>query len=360
MTSLLRPESQRRRFAGKAVFGFLAWLALVAGYRARELPGQSVPHRDFEGVVASSPRTAIVVPETVFIRGGTFVMGTPIRNKYHREYHADEAPLTVTIRSFWIGKTPVTASQFCAFLNSEDGKMYKREELYWHGPIGPYRYSTILLSDAEYAPYPGAENSCANQVTWRGAALYCEWLYRITGSKYRLPTEAEWEYAARGEEGRLWPWGNEPPDETRGYRRVGTFDEADPWQNRQTSPVGSFPAGATPDGVMDMLGHLIGEWCVSKYRKQPTPADVNDPTADLDDLESHRVVRGYYHRRFSRGGWLSYQLRGSTHPGKVWTRYNDHPIQAPRTAARYGFRIVLQAKTGPDEKGRGQTTRPAR
>ena len=103
-------------------------------------------------------------------------------------------------------------------------------------------------------PRPGAERSPANNVRWLGAWLYCHWLGTKTGRAYRLPTEAEWEYVARGEEGRLWPWGNSPPDKTRGYRWTHKPWNAEaPWTK---CPVGSFPAGATPEGVMDLLAQV--------------------------------------------------------------------------------------------------------
>lgn len=284
------------------------------------------------------------LPEFVLIGGGTFVMGTPIANKYDEEYHEDEAPLKVEVKSFLIAKTPVTSTQFCQFLNSADAAAYKPSELYWHGRIGTYAYSTIRRENGRSVPFPGAERSPANQVTWKGAVLYCRWLSKLTGDSYRLPTEAECEYAARGSEGRRWPWGKEEPDKTRGYRRIATWQTDE--QAIQTSPVGSYPGGATPDGVMDILGYVIGEWCVNRYVEHPTAADVTNARADVDDLTSERVVRGYYNREHrSIGTWkgaLIYRSRGTYHPGHVWTRWREPPILAPRAAARYGFRVVKE------------------
>lgn len=285
------------------------------------------------------------IPEVVLIRGGSFVMGTPIKNTFAQDYHADEAPLEVSVDTFWIGKSPVTAAQFSTFLNSAAAKPTGESELHWDGLIGPYRYSRVVREGAKYAPYPGAEEAPANQVTWKGAAAYCQWLSEITASKYRLPTEAEWEFAARGSEGRLWPWGNEPPDPSRGYRRSRPRVEIPPWTRVTTSAVGSFPKGSTPEGVMDMLGYIIGEWCVTKYKEHPNATDVTDTIVDLGDLTSHRVVRGFYDRDHrSIGTWygaIVYRLHGMTHPGRVWTRRHD-PIDAPRSGACYGFRVVKE------------------
>jgi formylglycine-generating enzyme required for sulfatase activity len=98
----------------------------------------------------------------------------------------------------------------------------------------------------EHAQHP------RNCVTWEQAAAYCEW----RGA--RLPTNAEWEYAARGTDGRLFPWGNEPPDSTR-TRWNREFTEEERWSLMRSSPVGSYPAGASPFGVLDMAGN-VSEW----------------------------------------------------------------------------------------------------
>lgn len=340
MISSLRSAGPRWLAVGTITFGLAVLSAWGIGCGTGELAHQAATRPATGKPTDTRPAAMIDIPQTVFIRGGTFVMGTPIANRLSQEYHADEARMEVTVGDFFLGKTPVTASQFCQFLNSEDAK--DQDHLYWHGRIGQYWYSTIIEKDGRCVPYPDAENAPANQVTWKGAVLYCEWLTRITGMRYRLPTEAEWEYAARGPEGRLWPWGNQPPDATRGYRRLKPWDKDSPNVNVNTNPVGAYPAGATPEGVMDMLAYGIGEWCVNKYKERPTPADVNDPTVELQDLKSPRAIRGIYSRPFSWGVVITYILRGTNHPGRVWTRYAGNPIWAPFHAADCGFRILRE------------------
>lgn len=120
---------------------------------------------------------------------------------------------------------------------------------------------------ARYADHPVTE------ATWYGAERYCEWLGR------RLPTEVEWEAAARGEEGRKYPWGAAPvtADRAAHDRRRGN-----------TAPVGTHPAGATPRGLQDMAGNLA-EWTHSLYR--PYPYDVDDGRED-HNTHGERVTRG--------------------------------------------------------------------
>ncbi|NUM56378.1 MAG: SUMF1/EgtB/PvdO family nonheme iron enzyme [Candidatus Hydrogenedentes bacterium] len=274
--------------------------------------------------------------ETVLIRGGTFTMGTPIKNKRHDEYHEDEAPLEIQLRDFRIGKYPITAKQMCLFLNSADAKSYKPDDLYrFHNytqsGIDEVLNSTITVENGKCAPRPGAENSPANCVTWKGAVLYCGWLAKETGRHFRLPTEAEWEFAARGTEERLWPWGAMKPSAKHGQRYTAEY-----WE---TPAVGSHPANATPDGVCDMLAYMIGEWCCNKMVKTRTVANVMDTTTDLTDLMTFRASRGYFQRELNKKMTLFrwYFMSVEYHQGKSWTCVYDQPIGHTEMN---GFRVL--------------------
>ncbi len=292
---------------------------------------------------------------TVLIKGGTFTMGNNKDRKSSPRYHPDEAPLEITVKDFRIGKYPVTAKEMCAFLNSPTAREQDREKLYNHKDLGggrmpQFQYSTVVLKDDKlYEPRDGAANAPANQVTWLGAVRYCEWLSRETGKKLRLPTEAEWELAAKGQEGRHWPWGNEEPDLRHGPRYNRAIHRTQTWP---TTPVGTHPANSTPEGVHDMLGFIIGEWCTNKYVERPTPQQANDKEVDLSDLTTHRVVRGYYHRLENRKrtnfiSWFFLPEVGHR-LGRPWTRVHCHPLDAVKHAARHGFRIVEEIEDVDD------------
>jgi len=155
----------------------------------------------------------------------------------------------------------------------------------------------------------GLPNRPVVGVTWYEAVAYCNWLLeqlKVSGFKLqvgrkpetlnlkpetllvRLPTEAEWEKAARGTDGRRWPWGNEWVE-----GRANT-EEAD---IGETCAVGCFPAGASPWGVLDMAGN-VWEWTVSKWGRtsvyRPDYGYPYDPTDGREDLTGPdlRVVRG--------------------------------------------------------------------
>jgi formylglycine-generating enzyme required for sulfatase activity len=134
-------------------------------------------------------------------------------------------------------------------------------------------------------------------ISWYEAVAFCRWLTQRLQDDYiyRLPTEAEWEYAARRATRRTYPWGNEEPDGER-----ANYDQI----YGGTTAVGCFPLGATPDGLQDMEGN-VWEWTGSMYK--PYPYDATDGRENTNNpAGSALVLRG--------GGWydLSVNLRASS------------------------------------------------
>lgn len=206
-------------------------------------------------------------PEMVRIPAGKFLMGTleedlwAIARKYgiERKYVGREVPRhKVFVQEFEIGKYPVTNFQYQAFVQDTGHRLPR----HW-----------------ESDQYPeGMGEHPVVYVTWHDVAAYCEWLSEKTGRLYRLPTEAEWEKAARGTDGREWPWGNEWSANKCNSKEGGPGT---------TTPVGQYSLdGDSPYGVADLAGN-VWEWCtdwLGAYEGNPFP--------DEDYGETYKVVRG--------------------------------------------------------------------
>jgi iron(II)-dependent oxidoreductase len=191
--------------------------------------------------------------EMIRIPGGPFLMGSDDGPEDERPRHRVDVP------AFSIDRTPVTNRDFAAFLNSH-GIQGPRGEKYYDAGDSDAR---IHRRGDKWAADPGFENHPVVEASWHGALAYCRGLHK------RLPTEAEWEKAARGTDARKYPWGNEPPDSSRAQFQAG-------WHG--TRAVGSFPGGASPFGVLDMAGNAW-EWVSSAYVSYPY--NPNDGREDL-------------------------------------------------------------------------------
>ena len=200
--------------------------------------------------------------DLVDIPGGHFQMGDAAGD-------ANEAPRPVTVAPFRLMRLEVTNRQFQRFVAAsghlsdpeKSGAGYVWEQRWgqvagaqWHHPRGP--------DTARHPEHPVV------QVSARDAAAFCAF-YGL-----RLPSEAEWEFAARGPDGRRYPWGDGPPEQADGTRRANfgalaccAPDAADGY--RTTAPVGRYPAGASPFGILDMAGN-VWEWTASRFPGRPS------------------------------------------------------------------------------------------
>lgn len=204
--------------------------------------------------------------ERVAIPAGAFTMGRDDGPEDERPAHRIDLP------AFEIDRLPVTNAQFAELLNVAGPRDAKGERLFDDDDPDAriHRVGEKWTADRGFEHHPVVE------VSWAGARAYCAW----RGG--RLPSEAEWEKAARGSDGRRYPWGNEPPDETRARFRAG-------WN--ETAPVAAHPRGASPYGVLDMAGNAW-EWVSSAYRAYPYRADDG---RERDDADAVRGTRGGGH-----------------------------------------------------------------
>jgi formylglycine-generating enzyme required for sulfatase activity len=173
---------------------------------------------------------------------------------------------TTSLPAFYIDRDEVSNGRFGMFVG-QTGYQVQGD---WH------RYADSANFDPQFFDVERITHPVVN-VTWNDAAAYCQWAGK------RLPFEAEWEKAARGTDGRRWPWGNEPHPE---LANVENNSDVEP----DTKQVGSYPQGASPYGLMDMAGNAR-EWTASALQSYPLP----DPLAGTDGAS--RVTRG--------GSWLS-------------------------------------------------------
>ena len=164
--------------------------------------------------------------------------------------------------TFWISRVPITNAQYRFFVEAT-------------GQAPPRHWENGR-------PPKGKESHPVVNVSWRDALAYCEWLSGATGKQITLPSEAEWEKAARGDRDRReYPWGDEWDATRCNNYELGLGD---------TTPVGIFPEGASPYGVLDLAGN-VWEWTRSHFRKYPyDPGDGRENLEAGDDV--HRVLRG--------------------------------------------------------------------
>ncbi len=255
------------------------------------------------------PRIDALNPPMVHVEAGEFTRGS-------EEYDNEKPVRQIYLDEYMIGKYPVTNAEFKAFIL--DGG-YENKEFWtpdgWQWRKKENISEPRLWHDRKW----NGPNFPVVAVSWYEAAAYAQWLSRKMGKDYRLPTEAQWEKAARSSRGFQYPWGDD-------------FDKdkcnSDEGELNRTSPVGIFPSGASPYGCMDMAGN-VWEWCADwysgdYYKKSPTKNPQGPSQGD------YRVLRG--------GSWgflsdlLRCAARGLVDPWRYWVGH--------------GFRVVRVAVPG--------------
>ena len=254
----------------------------------------------------------------VYVQGGSFTMGCT--SEQGSDCRDDERPVhMVTVSDFYMGETEVTVSMFRAFI-SETGYRTDAEKggYAWRNMQvnGEREWNQVNGLNWMYDCQGNARNRSEDNhpvvyVSWNDAKEFCKWLNRKTDKTFRLPTEAEWEYAARG--------GNK----SNGYKYAGSNSISDvAWygnSNDNTHPVKMKKANEL--GIYDMTGNVY-EWCEDRYGSYSGSAQTNPQGPSSG---SYRVLRG--------GAWYNYASLC-----RVSNRYDNVPDYR---FSGSGFRLVL-------------------
>lgn len=303
----------------------LVWLGLVLaeqGSRDTHIPGTPMTAPQPSALQTAEQRIySQDGKEMVLVPAGWFTMGSSDQEaeaayQLSLQYYADaeyagterwwfkseQPPHRVWLDAFYMDTYEVTVGEYGVFLQHTG-------------------YRPLPRDVAIYAPTP---HHPVVRVSWDDAAAYCQWAAK------RLPTEAEWEKAARGEEGRTYPWGNDALSGKRANYCDAQCDSS--WKERQdedgyayTAPVGSYADGRSPYGIADLAGNVaewVQDWYDAAYYQQSAERNpVNDQAA------AFRVLRG--------GSWYLW-------PVHLRTAYRSRYTPAGRLH-NVGFRCVIAA-----------------
>ena len=236
-------------------------------------------------------------PEMLFIPAGTFTMGSD------DDSFPNEAPVhNIYLDAYYIGKTEVTNAEYYQFWLADGGDESEHTPVSYGETFG--EWPAIAKTKPNY-PVVG--------VSWNDAVAYAAWIDK------RLPTEAEWEKAARGTDARRWPWGAQfsQPVKANVWHAKDGF--------KHLAPVGHYPTGASPYGALDMAGNVwewTADWYSDTYYHQSEGRNPKGPEAG-----SRRVVRG--------GSWLN--------PARL-SRCATRIGQYPKSGTSFiGFRLAADA-----------------
>ncbi len=269
----------------------------------------------------------------LLVEGGTFMMGSNNGDLNEQPVHK------VTVNSFYIGKYEVTHKEFIEFLNENgvnSNGAYNGEEL-----IDMDDEDCAISHNGRFyfkgSSYASSENCPVIEVTWYGAKEYCKWLSNKTGKNYRLPTEEEWEYAARGgkkSKGYKYSGSNGVDDVAWYWKNSGKNILSKNWSfdkikknNCSTHPVGQQKANEL--GLYDMSGN-VWEWCENIYNGNYE----NDPYYyKKDPSYGANIELGIGYHRVIRGGAWHYYAASC----RVSCRSSCIPMFSSRNL---GFRLV--------------------
>src|SRR5579875_749568 len=232
----------------------------------------------------------VITPPLCNVPAGPFLMGSDKR--HDKDARDDEQPQhTVTLAAYQIARYPVTVAEYACYVRATG-----QQPNGWQSQVKELDHPVI-------------------NVSWNDAQTYVRWLAQVTGQAWLLPTEAEWEKAARGTDGRIYPWGDI-------WETLANTWDSGP---HRTTPVGAYPGGASPYGAKDMAG-AVWEWCSSLYQSYPHLG--NEGRENLNPIGS-RCLRG--------GSW-----RYAPQLARTACRGSDIPDSF---GDDFGFRVVLASRS---------------
>jgi len=257
-------------------------------------------------VVTPPPSKVVIPPRPTTLLPAPFGWVEIAGGKGKMKTNESAVVLDVPTQRYWIAKYPVTNGQFAKFIEADGYKQRQwwteagwkqREKEQWAQP----RFWTDGEWNGATQPVVG--------VSWYEAIAFCQWLSEASGKKITLPSDAQWQYAAQGTDGRAYPWGNK-------WDGVRCNNSVSPYDSNVTTPVTAYEGkGDSPFGVVDMAGN-VWEWCLTEY----------DSRRDDINGKNKRVLRG--------GSWFT--------DSTVWFRCDSRDGAIPIDWFNvWGFRLAL-------------------
>jgi formylglycine-generating enzyme required for sulfatase activity len=242
-----------------------------------------------------APDGKYILPPVCDVAAGEFLMGSDPKRDRAAE-NSEKPQHRVALAAYQIARFPVTVAEYACFVRAGCAQPATG----YHGVDWPTQLTRL--------------DRPVTSVSWHDAVAYAAWLAERTGERWRLPSEAEWEKAARGADGRIYPWGD-----AYVATRCNTLESG----AKTTTPVDRYPSGASPCGVLDLAGN-VWEWTASEFQPYPYTLAAGREPREVPEL---RVLRG--------GSWMNRLVY-------VRAAYR-YPVAPVTFTGNIGFRLVCVA-----------------